>query len=145
MSAVKSNRSGNSSAEEKFMQLFCDVFGPEKGQYVYLQYPFVDIYGKHRSIDYAFCCSNGKVAIEVDGTTWHNPGKISLDKYTDDLLKQNSLVHEGWRVYRWTDGQIKDSEERVKDELITFFGVFQNRLNLVDSLPGAELSQMPFK
>ncbi|MBR3458783.1 MAG: flavodoxin family protein [Selenomonadaceae bacterium] len=24
-------------------------------------------------------------------------------------------------------------------------GVFQNRLNLVDSLPGAELSQMPFK
>ena len=37
---------GNSGAEEKFIQLFCDVFGPEKGQYVYLQFPFCDIYGK---------------------------------------------------------------------------------------------------
>lgn len=27
---------GNSSAEEKFIQLFCDTFGPDKGQYVYL-------------------------------------------------------------------------------------------------------------
>lgn len=34
---------GNSDAEEKFVQLFCDVFGPEKGQYVYLQFPFIDI------------------------------------------------------------------------------------------------------
>lgn len=48
-----SNNAGNSSAEEKFVQLFCDVFGAEKGQYVYLQYPFVDIYGKHRTIDFA--------------------------------------------------------------------------------------------
>ena len=48
MPTVKANRAGNSSAEEKFIQLFCDVFGPEKGQYVYLQYPFVDIYGNVR-------------------------------------------------------------------------------------------------
>lgn len=26
-----SNNAGNSSAEEKFVQLFCDVFGAEKG------------------------------------------------------------------------------------------------------------------
>ena len=135
MPTVKSNRSGNSSAEEKFIQLFCEVFGPEKGQYVYLQYPFVDIYGNHRSIDYAFCCTEGKVAIEVDGTTWHDPGKISQDKYTDDLLKQNSLVHEGWRVYRWTDGQIKDFEERVKDELITFFGSDPRMFLMDDNMP----------
>ena len=53
MANVKASRAGNSGAEEKFIQLFCDVFGPENGQYVYLQYPFVDIYGKHRTIDYA--------------------------------------------------------------------------------------------
>ena len=87
---------GNSSAEEKFIQLFCDTFGPEKGQYVYLQYPFVDIYGKHRSIDFALKSQLGKVAFEIDGNTWHNPAKVSEVKYTDDLLKQNSMVHE-WR------------------------------------------------
>ena len=50
---MKSTNAGNSGAEEAFVQLFCDVFGPEKGQYVYLQYPFLDIYGKHRTIDFA--------------------------------------------------------------------------------------------
>ena len=129
------NNAGNSGAEEKFMQLFCDVFGPEKGQYVYLQYPFVDIYGNHRSIDYAFCSADGKIAIEVDGTTWHDPSKVSQDKYTDDLLKQNSMIHQGWKVYRWTDGQIEKAENRVRDELVTFFGSNPRLLLMDDSMP----------
>ena len=135
MPTVKANRAGNSSAEEKFIQLFCDVFGPEKGQYVYLQYPFVDIYGNHRSIDYAFNSADGKVAIEVDGTTWHDPAKVSQDKYTDDLLKQNSMVHEGWKVFRWTDRQLEKSEERVKDELVTFFGNDPHLTLMDDDMP----------
>ena len=131
MPVKKAARAGNSGAEEKFIQLFCDVFGPEQGQYVYLQYPFTDIYGKHRTIDYAFACANGRVAVEVDGTTWHDPSKVSEDKYADDLLKQNSMVHEGWKVFRWTDRQLERSEDRVKDELVTFFGT-DPRLTLMD-------------
>ena len=131
MATVKANRAGDSGAEEKFIQLFCDVFGPEKGQYVYLQYPFVDIYGKHRTIDYAFSCAGGKIAVEVDGTAWHDPARVSQDKYADDLLKQNSMVHEGWRVFRWTDRQLEKSENRVKDELVTFFGA-SPQLTLMD-------------
>lgn len=89
---------GNSGAEEEFIQLFCDLFGPEKGEYVYLQYPFLDIYGKHRTIDFAIRSKDGKIAFEIDGETWHNPSKVSEDKYTDDLLKQNSMVFGGWKV-----------------------------------------------
>ena len=117
-----SNNAGNSSAEEKFVQLFCDVFGAEKGQYVYLQYPFVDIYGKHRTIDFAIKTEADKIAFEIDGETWHNPTKVSKDKYIDDLLKQNSMVHNGWKVFRWTDSQLDKTPERVKDELVTFLG-----------------------
>lgn len=111
-----------SRAEEKFIQLFCDVFGPEKGQYVYFQYPVVDIYGKHRTIDFAIKSACGKIAFEIDGTTWHSPEKVSEEKYLDDLLKQNSLVYDGWKVYRWTDHQIETTPERVKDELVTVLG-----------------------
>ena len=39
MPITKSNNAGNSGAEEQFVQLFCDTFGAEKGQYVYLQHP----------------------------------------------------------------------------------------------------------
>ena len=60
MATVLSKNAGNSGSEEKFIQLFCEVFGPEKGQYVYLQYPFLDIYGGHRTIDFALNSSEGR-------------------------------------------------------------------------------------
>ena len=119
---------GNSGTEDRFIELFCEAFGAEKGRYVYLQYPMVDIYGGHRTIDFAVNLPEGRVAVEVDGNTWHQPGKVSQDKYHDDLLKQNSMVHDGWKVYRWTSAQIEKTPERVKDELVTFLGsspVFQ--------------------
>ena len=65
MSLKKADRAGDSGAEERFAQLFCEAFGEEKGQFVYLQYPFVDIYGGHRTIDFAVMTENGKVAFEI--------------------------------------------------------------------------------
>lgn len=135
MPTVKANRKGNSSAEERFIELFCDVFGPERGQYVYMQYPFVDIYGGHRTIDYALHSSERRIAIEVDGNQWHQPGIVSEDKYHDDLLKQNSLVYEGWKVYRWTSRQIEKTPERIKDELVTFLGTSPMFRYIEDTLP----------
>lgn len=135
MPTIRANRQGNSSAEERFIELFCDVFGPERGQYVYMQYPFVDIYGGHRTIDYALHSSDGCIAIEVDGNQWHQPGIVSEDKYHDDLLKQNSLVYEGWKVYRWTSRQIEKTPERIKDELITFLGTSPMFRYIEDTLP----------
>lgn len=122
MAVKKSERAGDSGAEERFAQLFCETFGEEKGQFVYLQHPFVDIYGNHRTIDFAVMTEDGKVAFEIDGETWHNPGMVSQDKYVDDLLKQNSMIYQGWRVFRWTDTQLTKTPDRVKDELITFLG-----------------------
>lgn len=65
-----------------------------------LQYPFVDIYGKHRYIDFAFITKDEKIVIEIDGEFVHNPSKTSNEKYYDDLLRQNSLEHQNWKVYR---------------------------------------------
>lgn len=135
MPTVRANRKGNSGAEERFIELFCDVFGPERGQYVYMQYPFVDIYGGHRTIDYAINSHEGRIAIEVDGNQWHQPGIVSEDKYHDDLLKQNSLVYEGWKVYRWTSRQIEKTPERIKDELVTFLGTSPLLRYIEDTLP----------
>lgn len=39
-----------------------------------------------------------------------------------DLLKQNSLVYDNWKVYRWIYSQLEKQPEKVKDELITFLG-----------------------
>ena len=112
----------NSRAEELFVQLFCETFGPEKTENLQVQYPCVDIYGRHRYIDFALESPESKIAIEIDGETYHNPSKVSENKYADDLLKQNSLIYDNWKVYRWIYSQLEKQPEKVKDELITFLG-----------------------
>ncbi|NLW22577.1 MAG: DEAD/DEAH box helicase family protein [Tissierellia bacterium] len=112
----------HSYAEDLFVQLFCDTFGPEKSQYLFIQYPFTDIYGKNRYIDFALLSEGLKIAIEIDGGRFHDPSEISRNKYYDDLLKQNSLIYDNWKVYRWAYNQLKSQPDKVKDELITFLG-----------------------
>ena len=112
----------NSRAEELFVQLFCEAFGSEKTENLQVQYPCVDIYGRHRYIDFALESPESKIAIEIDGETYHNPSKVSENKYADDLLKQNSLIYDNWKVYRWIYSQLEKQPEKVKDELITFLG-----------------------
>lgn len=118
--AIQDATSVNSAAEDLFVQLFCETFGPEKAGELFVQHPFVDIYGRHRFIDFALETPTEKIAIEIDGETYHNPNKVSPEKYIDDLLKQNSLVFKDWRVYRWAYRQLRDTPDRVKDELTTF-------------------------
>lgn len=112
----------NSRAEELFVQLFCEAFGPGKTENLQVQYPCVDIYGRHRYIDFALESPESKIAIEIDGETYHNPSRVSENKYADDLLKQNSLIYDNWKVYRWIYSQLEKQPEKVKDELITFLG-----------------------
>ena len=104
----------NSRAEELFVQLFCEAFGPEKTENLQVQYPCVDIYGRHRYIDFALESPESKIAIEIDGETYHNPSKVSENKYADDLLKQNSLIYDNWKVYRWTTASWKSNRKRSR-------------------------------
>jgi superfamily II DNA or RNA helicase len=94
----------------------------KKTENLQVQYPCVDIYGRHRYIDFALESPESKIAIEIDGETYHNPSKVSENKYADDLLKQNSLIYDNWKVYRWIYSQLEKQPEKVKDELITFLG-----------------------
>ena len=93
-----------------------------KTENLQVQYPCVDIYGRHRYIDFALESPESKIAIEIDGETYHNPSKVSENKYADDLLKQNSLIYDNWKVYRWIYSQLEKQPEKIKDELITFLG-----------------------
>lgn len=130
----------NSRAEELFVQLFCEAFGPDKASNLQIQYPCVDIYGRHRSVDFALDMPDAKIAIEIDGETFHNPDKVSENKYIDDLLKQNSLVYDNWKVYRWVYNQLAKQPERVKDELITFLGEYPVFKQFETAMP-AQLGQ----
>ena len=106
----------------------------ERVQLLVHEYAIEDIYGTGRSIDYALRAADKKVAFEVDGLTWHHPERNRY-KFEDDLLRQNSLIHQGWRVFRWTDRELLHEPERVKDQLALFLESIPGLLSFDDFLP----------
>jgi superfamily II DNA or RNA helicase len=124
-----------STPEDVFVELFAQVFGLEKVQMLAHEYPVEDIYGGGRAIDYALRAAEEKVAFEIDGLTWHLPGAIPIAKFEDDLLRQNSLVHQGWRVFRWTDRELIHEPERVKEQLALFLESIPGLLSFDEFLP----------
>ena len=124
-----------SAAEDLFIDLFADTFGAEKAGYLYSQYPFYDIYQNARFADFVLENGATRVAIEIDDEASHNPRLVSQDKFYDDLLKQNSMVHLGWDVYRWAVRQMQKQPETVKDELRVFLGSDPRFKEIEDYLP----------
>ena len=73
-------------------------FGAEKAGFLYSQYPFYDIYQNNRYADFALVNSGRRIAIEIDDDATHDRNVVSQQKYWDDLLKQNSMIHLSWDV-----------------------------------------------
>jgi superfamily II DNA or RNA helicase len=125
----------SSSAEDKFVDLFAQVFGLEKVQLLAYDQPIEDIYGASRFIDYALKTVDARIAFEIDGLTWHHPDAISIEKFEDDLLRQNSLIHLGWKVFRWTDRELFHEPERVKEQLALFLESISDIVSFDEFLP----------
>jgi superfamily II DNA or RNA helicase len=124
-----------SAAEDLFIDLFSDTFGAEKAGYLYSQYPFYDIYQNNRFADFVLENGPRRVAFEIDDEASHNPKLVSSGKFWDDLLKQNSMIHMGWDVYRWAVRQMQTQPETVKDELRVFLGSHPQFKEIEDYLP----------
>jgi len=124
-----------STAEDLFIDLFSDTFGAEKAGYLYSQYPFYDIYQNSRFADFVLENGPRRVAFEIDDEASHNPKLVSSGKFWDDLLKQNSMVHMGWDVYRWAVRQMQTQPDTVKDELRVLLGNQPQFKEIEDYLP----------
>lgn len=125
----------SSTAEDAFVELFTQVFGLDKVQLLSYEHPVEDIYGSLRYIDYALKTSEASIAFEIDGLNWHHPDAIPVEKFEDDLLRQNSLIHLGWQVFRWTDRQLIEEPERVKEQLLLFLESISDLVSFEDFLP----------
>lgn len=111
-----------SRAEEEFVDIFQEAVGIDVVGALLHEYAITDIYDGPRFIDYALIGRSARYAFEVDGEFAHRQDSpwVTTDRFRDDLLKQNSLVHFGWKVFRWSDGQLAEEREKVKEELRLF-------------------------
>lgn len=125
----------SSQPEDLFVDLFTQVFGLEKAQLLIPELDYQDFLGNGRRIDYALKAMDGRVAFEIDGPHHYHPDKITIGQHEDDLLRQNSLIYDGWRVFRWTDRQLAQDQEQVKEELALFLERIPGLLEFDEFLP----------
>ena len=111
------------------------MFGFEKTQLLAPEYPVADIYRATRYIDFALKAAGRMIAFEVDGPSHYAPPDFDLEKFEDDLLRQNSLTHQGWQVFRWSDRELARNPDRVKDQPSLVLEWVPGLLELDDFLP----------
>ncbi len=82
------------------------LFGSKKIKFIIPQYPFVDSEGKSRRIDFAIVFNNKKIALEVNGETYHAEGIIPNEMFDDNLYRQNEILNAGFFLLRFSYNQL---------------------------------------
>ncbi len=106
--------------EAIFEDCFIEAFGEASLHCIHREYFYVDCEGKRRFVDYAIL-GRQKFAIELNGETFHHPRSIGSARYRSQLFKQNSLIHDNFKVFRWSAYGMRDREKFIQ-ELQLFLG-----------------------
>ena len=107
--------------EATFEDCFFEAFGDHARMGLHREFAYVDFDGTTRYIDYALFGKSAKFAIELNGENFHHPFVIGPKKYRSQLFKQNSLVADGFKVFRWSLNGMRDRERFIL-ELSRFMG-----------------------
>lgn len=107
--------------EFNFAQNFEQVFGPKQLHAIEAESCYFDRSGHRRFIDFVLNRTTGRIAIELNGESYHHPLIIKQKKYLSQLFKQNSLVADGYLVYRWSNRGMADYG-KFSDQLRSYFG-----------------------
>ncbi len=107
--------------EATFEDCFFEAFGDRARMGLHREFAYIDAEGSARYIDYALFAASGKFAIELNGESFHHPVVIGPGRYRSQLFKQNSLVADGFKVYRWSLNGMRDRERFIL-EIKRFIG-----------------------
>lgn len=83
------------------------LLGEENIKYVIPQYPFLDSEGRTRRIDFVLVKGDKKIALEVNGETYHAEGVIAKEVYDDNLNRQNEILSSGYFLLRYSYSQLQ--------------------------------------
>ena len=83
------------------------LLGEENIKYLVPQYPFLDSEGRTRRIDFVLWKGDKKLALEVNGETYHAEGVIAREMYDDNLNRQNEILSAGYFLLRFSYSQLQ--------------------------------------
>src|SRR5690606_9442899 len=88
------------------------LLGAKNMKYVIPQYPFIDSEGRSRRIDFGLVYNGKRIALEVNGETYHAEGIIPNEMFDDNLNRQNEILNAGWFLLRYSYSQLQSDTWR---------------------------------
>lgn len=112
---LDSHKSVSQESEKLFVSEFLTpIIGVENLDNLIPQYPFMDSEGVKRRIDFVLVGNRHKLAIEIDGETYHAEGAISSRAFDDSLNRQNDILGAGFQLLRFSYTQLQDPIQRQR-------------------------------
>lgn len=108
-------KKGHGYAEKLFLQ---NVWWPIVGQYEFLhpEYEISDFKDGKRYLDFAYLRPPFRINLEIDGYNSHAKN-IDRWQFADQLIRQNHLMLDGWKVIRFAKDHI-ENQPRLCQQII---------------------------
>ncbi|OCT12316.1 hypothetical protein A8709_31280 [Paenibacillus pectinilyticus] len=123
---LKRLKEGHGYAETSFLRyIWWKAFGNFDD--LHPEYEIKDFRDGTRFLDFAYIRHSLKIAIEIDGFGPHYT-EITRAQFSDQLIRQNHLVLDGWKVFRFSLDDVKNRPrmcEQILQQCIgKYFGDF---------------------
>ncbi|MBP6063534.1 MAG: DEAD/DEAH box helicase family protein [Fusobacteriaceae bacterium] len=118
---IKRDNGDMSFLEHYFENVFLELYGEDSFKYLRKEEQLIGFHGENIFIDYAIEKQNSKIAVEENGESYHHPQKIGVERYRAQLMKQNAIVFQGYKIFRFSMDEVQ-FKERMVDEMKDFFG-----------------------
>lgn len=133
---------GHGHAERRFLE---QVWWPSTGSFDYL-YPEFEVYDFKdgtRYLDFAYLRHPMRICIEIDGYGPHSRD-MSRWQFADQLMRQNHLVMDGWRMIRFSYDDVIEKPRRCQQMIQQFLGIWFTEESQLASLSPKELQILRF-
>jgi hypothetical protein len=120
--ALRRLQEGHGHAERSFLEL---VWWPATGNFddLHPEYEVHDFKDGTRYLDFAYLRFPMQICIEIDGYGPHSRD-ASRWQFADQLMRQNHLVIDGWRVIRFSYDDVVEKPRRCQQFIQQFLGVW---------------------
>lgn len=117
-------------SERLFIEEFLYPLLGSKIERIIPQYVILDRTGRSRRIDFAYHGPRAKLALEVNGETYHAEGIIPNEMFDDNLFRQNEILRLGYHLVRFSYSQLQAPNWRalVADTLRDSFASYAPEL-----------------
>lgn len=107
--------------EHHFETVFFELYGEDSYDLLSKEEQLVGFHGENIFADYVIEKLDEKVVIEENGESYHHPQKTGLSKYIKQIERQNALVYQSYKVFRFSTNEI-EFKDRMVEEMKIYLG-----------------------